>query len=82
MKLRACSMTWGSREAIISRVVTAMRDVGTPEREIECFKEDVDGADYATMLATAIGYQALKEVEDDDLRARIEAGEGQAEGRR
>jgi hypothetical protein len=47
-----------SPEAIISRVVKAMRDVGTPEREIECFKEDAVGADYATMLATAIGYQA------------------------
>jgi hypothetical protein len=48
-----------SREAIISRVVKAMRDVGMPEREIECFKDDaVNEKDYENLIATAIGWQA------------------------
>jgi hypothetical protein len=44
------------REAVIRRVVKAMRDLGTPKRELEGFNEDAVNADYATMLAKAIGW--------------------------
>jgi hypothetical protein len=45
-------------EAIIHMVTKAMREGGASECEIEGFKEDVNTADYATMLAKAIAWGA------------------------
>ena len=48
-----------SHEAIIGRVAEVMRDVGSPEREIACFKEDaINARNYETVIATAIGWKA------------------------
>jgi hypothetical protein len=48
-----------SHEAIISRVAEVMRDVGSLEREIACFKEDaINARNYETVIATAIGWKA------------------------
>jgi hypothetical protein len=47
-----------SHEAIIGRVAEVMRDVGSPEREIACFKEDaINARNYETVIATAIGWK-------------------------
>ena len=46
------------RRAIVGLVVKAMRDVGIPQRDIHGFIEDARKADYATMLADAIGWGA------------------------
>ena len=46
------------REAIIHMVTKAMREGGASECEIEGFKEDVNTADLATLLAKAIAWGA------------------------
>lgn len=45
-------------ELIIHLVTKAMRDAGASECEIEGFKEDGKNANYATLLAKAIGWGA------------------------
>ena len=46
------------REAIIHMVTKAMREGGASECEIEGFKDDVNTADLATLLAKAIAWGA------------------------